>query len=252
MYRVWGDGKQMVKDDIFDYFGLVGHTNEELKKMGYIVWMPVQTQGSWLGEGDTGTFMNMLGNGLRAYEHGSFGGWGGRQVDAPVFSFQPANPAALDSTLQGMMATMSAISSDSAARKDEVTLPDFFGVAERDFAARMKWSVTPSYDDGNHEPNVDISSGLNIEATPGQKIQLTGNVTDPDKDELTIQWWQFKVGSYPGDVVIENSSSSNAVITVPPDAKPGQTIHAIIEVTDNGTPALTSYARVIIQVAAAQ
>ena len=25
-YRVWGDGKQMVKADRFDYFGLTGHT----------------------------------------------------------------------------------------------------------------------------------------------------------------------------------------------------------------------------------
>ena len=48
--------------------------------MGYIVWMPVQEKGSWLGEGDDFTFMNMLGNGLRAYEEGSYGGWGGRQL----------------------------------------------------------------------------------------------------------------------------------------------------------------------------
>jgi len=32
LYRVWGDGKQMVKGDIMDYFGLSGHTNDELKK----------------------------------------------------------------------------------------------------------------------------------------------------------------------------------------------------------------------------
>ena len=41
LYRVWGDGKQMVKGDIMDYFGIAGHSNEELKKMGYVVWMPV-------------------------------------------------------------------------------------------------------------------------------------------------------------------------------------------------------------------
>ena len=34
-YRVWGDGKQMVKDDIFDYFGLSDFTGEELRKKGY-------------------------------------------------------------------------------------------------------------------------------------------------------------------------------------------------------------------------
>src|SRR6476661_5299296 len=35
LYRVWGDGKQMVKGDIMDYFGIAGHTNEELKRLGY-------------------------------------------------------------------------------------------------------------------------------------------------------------------------------------------------------------------------
>ena len=36
MYRVWGDGKQMVKGDKFDFFGLSGYTVDELKKQGYI------------------------------------------------------------------------------------------------------------------------------------------------------------------------------------------------------------------------
>lgn len=42
LYRVWGDGKQMMKGDKTDYFGLSGHTSEQLKKMGYMVWMPPQ------------------------------------------------------------------------------------------------------------------------------------------------------------------------------------------------------------------
>src|SRR6185437_3418757 len=42
LYRVWGDGKQMVKGDVMDYFGLAGYTTAQLRKMGYIVWMPVQ------------------------------------------------------------------------------------------------------------------------------------------------------------------------------------------------------------------
>ena len=37
---------------------------------------------------------------------------------------------------------------------------------------------------------------------------------------------------------------------VPPNATPGQTIHLILEVTDDGTPALTRYQRVIVTVSA--
>jgi hypothetical protein len=49
------------KGDKLDYFGLSGYTDAQLRSMGYVVWMPVQAKGSWLGEGDDFTFMNMLG-----------------------------------------------------------------------------------------------------------------------------------------------------------------------------------------------
>src|SRR5262249_44913688 len=38
LYRVWGDGKQMVTGDVFDYFGLPGLGADQLKAAGYIVW----------------------------------------------------------------------------------------------------------------------------------------------------------------------------------------------------------------------
>ena len=62
--RVWDDGKQMVKGDKFDYFGESGKTTEELQKEGYIVWTPPHPKGEFLGEGDTGTFLSLLDNGL--------------------------------------------------------------------------------------------------------------------------------------------------------------------------------------------
>ncbi|HKA57612.1 MAG TPA: DUF1593 domain-containing protein, partial [Gemmatimonadales bacterium] len=78
LYRVWGDGKQMVKGDVFDYFGLSGFTAEQLKAKGYIVWTPPRPKGEFLGEGDTFTFLNLLGNGLHGYEDETPGGWAGR------------------------------------------------------------------------------------------------------------------------------------------------------------------------------
>lgn len=50
LYRVWGDGKQMVKGDIFDYFGLSGQTAAELRAKGYIVWLAPRPKGEFLGE----------------------------------------------------------------------------------------------------------------------------------------------------------------------------------------------------------
>jgi hypothetical protein len=211
LYRVWGDGKQMVKGDKMDYFGISGRTNDELKKMGYVVWMPVQQKGSWLGEGDNHTFMNMPGNGLRAYEAASFGGWGGREAGALEY-------------------------------------PDFFPQAQRDFAARLKWSVTAKYSEANHEPAVKIEGPLNVLAFAAEKIRLNGAVSDPDGNDVSIKWWQFQVGSYPNKVVISNPTSAQAEVFIPNDAVGGQTIHLILEATDNGTPSLTRYQRIIITV----
>ncbi len=139
LYRVWGDGKQMVKGDKMDYFGFSGYTDEQLRKMGYVVWMPVQEKGSWLGEGDDFTFMNMLGNGLRAYEAGFYGGWGGREMSnrRENFSFNMS-----DTSQKAMAAALSSANSETNKTADEIAYPDFFPAAQQDFAARLKWSVT--------------------------------------------------------------------------------------------------------------
>ena len=66
-YRVWGDGKQMVPGDKYDYFGVSGLSTDSLRKLGYVVWLPPRPKGEFLGEGDTFTFINLVGNGLEAY-----------------------------------------------------------------------------------------------------------------------------------------------------------------------------------------
>lgn len=239
-YRVWGDGKQMVKGDKVDYFGFDGYSNEELKAMGYKVWMPVQPKGSWLGEGDNHTFMNMLGNGLRAYEDGTFGGWGGRanpMETEEVVSFSNMGDA------DDMANQLGNQNNNRAAE-----YPNFFPMAQQDFAARLQWSVTPKYKNANHEPVVEILGPLHIMASPGQKVPLYGKVTDPDGDKTSFKWWQFQVGTYPNQVIIANADTLNAKIEIPEDAKNGQTIHVILEATDTGSPSLTRYQRVVITI----
>lgn len=245
-YRVWGDGKQMVKDDRMDYFGMEGHTNEELKKMGYVVWMPVQPKGSWLGEGDDHTFMNMLGNGLRAFEQGSYGGWGGRTAANKEVSFSFS--ALADTSAAAMASTLSTANTKITKKADEFVYPDFFAQAQRDFATRLKWSVTPKYAGANHAPVARIEGPLQIMASPGEKIRLNATATDPDGNSVTIKWWQFRVGTYPASVTITDPSAARTRIQIPADAKSGQTIHIILEATDNGEPSLTSYKRVIVTI----
>jgi len=243
LYRVWGDGKQMVKGDMIDYFGLAGYTNEQLRAMGYVVWMPVQVKGSWLGEGDDFTFMDMLGNGLRAYEEVSYGGWGGRvpiEKQPNVFSYPG------DTSQQAMVSALSTMSDQSNMNVN--VFPNFFPAAQLDFAGRLKWSVTPKYSDVNHAPVVKIEGPFNVLASPGETIKLNGNVSDPDRDKVSIKWWQFQVGTYPGKISISNSNTGQSKMLIPKDAVSGQTIHVILEATDNGSPVLTAYQRVIITV----
>lgn len=244
LYRVWGDGKQMVKGDKVDYFGLSGYTNEELREMGYFVWMPVQVKGSWLSEGDNPTFMNMLGNGLRAYEKGSYGGWGGRVTEngdnADAFSMSNESSAEDMATRMG--------SGNDRSNRAVRTYPNFFPQAQRDFANRLKWSVSKDYAAANHEPMVSIQGPLQLLASPGQKISLFGKVSDPDGDDITVQWRQFHVGTYRGGVEMASPNATATEIVIPENAKAGQTIHILLEATDNGQPTLTRYQRVIIRV----
>jgi hypothetical protein len=125
----------------------------------------------------------------------------------------------------------------------------FFAAAQQDFAARLKWSVTPAFKDANHEPKVTIQGSLAVSARPGATVRIRGSVSDPDRDSVTTRWWQYNdAGTYPGDVVIPNPTSLDTTVQVPADARPGQTIHVILEATDHGTPSLTRYQRVIVTV----
>jgi hypothetical protein len=56
------------------------------------------------------------------------------------------------------------------------------------------------------------------------------------------------VGTYPGKTIISDQNSLITKITIPKDAVKGQTIHMLIEATDNGLPSLKSYQRKIISV----
>jgi hypothetical protein len=291
LYRVWGDGKHMATGDPTDYFGLTGFTADELRAKGYNVWTPPQERGSFVSEGDTPTFMNLLDNGLRAYEDGFWGGWGGRRrADAaggggrggPVTPAGPDDPGvALGLAPAGSTANApppppasegppAAGSGQNTAtgrgaggrggvpaggRGGQQVAPHtafvnakFFAAAQHDFAARLKWSVTPTYKGANHEPVVKVDRPI-LTARVGQVVRLRGTVTDPDRDNVTVRWWHYQdAGSYPGEVVIPGATSLDTAFQIPSDARPGQTLHVILEASDSGTPSLTRYQRVIVTV----
>lgn len=250
-YRVWGDGKQMVPGDRFDYFGLTGHSAAELRAMGYVVWLPPRPKGEFLGEGDTFTYLNLIDNGLRAYADDTPGGWAGHITVNPAS--RAGSPRAVQAgappSFQAFMRSLENVGPEGPSNRPPSPVPNFTPAAQNGFAARMKWSVTPTYAGANHEPTVAIRGSTRVSAHPGGTVRLEGIVSDPDGNAVSVRWWRWKdVDTYPGDVRIADPTALATRIEVPDDATPGQTIQLVLEATDNGTPPLTRYQRVIVSV----
>ena len=249
-YRVWGDGKQMVPGDRFDYFGRSGETAAELRAKGYVVWLPPRPKGEFLGEGDTFTYFGLIDNGLDAYRDETPGGWQGHEFANPAPRIAIAgDQQSAPPSIEAFMRSLEKIGPEGPATRQPSPWPNFTPAAQNDFAARVKWSVTPTYADANHDPVVGIRGPARIAARPGETVRLEGTASDPDGNAVHGRWWRWKdVDTYPGDVTLTYPSALAATLAVPDDAEPGQTIQFVLEVTDDGTPPLTRYARVVVTV----
>ena len=127
--------------------------------------------------------------------------------------------------------------------------PNFTPAAQNGFAARMQWSVTPTYAGANHEPRVTMRGSARVSAHPGETVRLEGTASDPDGNAVAVRWWRWKeVDTYPGDVSLSTPTALVTRLQVPNDARPGQTIQLVLEATDTGSPPLTHYQRVIVSV----
>jgi hypothetical protein len=234
----------MVPGDRFDYFGVSGQTAEELRANGYVVWLPPRPKGEFLGEGDTFTFFNLIDNGLGAYRDETPGGWAGCVIVNPTLQSAALRPGQRRETT-GLEST----NPQRSATRPPSPQPNFTPAAQNGFAARIKWSVTPTYARANHEPTVSIRGSARVSARVGETVRLEATASDPDGNGVATRWWRWKeVDTYPGDVSLSDTTGLATRLQVPADATAGQTILLVIEVTDTGTPPLTRYQRVVVSV----
>jgi hypothetical protein len=214
--------------------------------------------GRFRSEGDSPSFLHIIPNGLRSAESPDWGGWGGRYVRVrantwldPVPEPGYRNPEGrwYTSTAWGRQRLRKNIQNDKELMEYLKPIWRWADAFQNDFAARADWCVK-SYDEANHQPVVNLAHAQDLKIRPGDTVALSAQgTTDPDGDELTYRWWQYKqADTYDGTIEIRDAGKQDASFKVPGEAAEGKTIHIICEVTDDGTPQLTRYQRVVIEI----
>jgi hypothetical protein len=197
-------------------------------------------------EGDTPDFLYLVPNGLSNPEIPTQCGWGG-------YFFWGLSPDAETHCYINHVESQKVIPPNAKFPPDPTGTKYgnyFYQATFNDFAARMDWAKDGK---GNRNPVVIVKddSTLNIltlRPASGSSVTLDASrSSDPDGDQLAFKWWALpEAGTYPQAVAITNPTSSRITIDVPADSA-GKSFHVICEVTDNGTPNLTGYRRIIFE-----
>ena len=223
----------------------------------------------YIMEGDTPSFLGLTANGLASAMSPAWGGWGGRYVyRQPYGESRPI-------WTQGGMMLYDANSRDRVvgrdgqiARSDQATIWRWRNAFQHDFAARIDWTIKP-FVEANHQPRARIAGQpdlgpIVIAAKAGEPVTLdAGPSTDPDRGQtLHYRWSPYREAgarlSALADVTIAGADSPRATLTAPAacrravpfmdvPCKAGEA-HVILEISDDGTPALTTYRRIVLRV----
>jgi hypothetical protein len=209
-------------------------------------------------EGDTPSFLGLINNGLNLPERPDWGGWGGR--------YELYTPRKQKWHLEAETRPLWTDAVDEVRGTDgrwhtgnQATLWRWRAAVQNDFAARMDWTTQP-YAKANHPPVVKLAHADELTVRRGDTVRLSAaSSSDPDGDALSYEWFYYgEAGSFtfasgrsgqPLD--IRGFDQREAFFVVPRQGlmPPGTgTMHIILAVTDHGTPRLTRYRRVIVNV----
>ena len=207
--------------DYMSYKWLADHVNNGHGPLGALYPQ------KYVSEGDTPSFLDLINNGLESYRDYTLGGWGGRAVhDNPAFPNHVTDKNLSDDGDRNKMYWR------------------WVPAAQNDFAARLDWCVK-DFKDANHAPVVQVAGPLQRNVKAGETVKLAATATDPDGNQLTCKWWEYAdADSATNTVTITDSTSLDKASFVAPN-EPGKQVQIILEVTDNGTPPLVRYQRVI-------
>jgi hypothetical protein len=188
-----------------------------------------------LKEGDTPSWFYFLPTGLGDPAHPEWGGWGGRFRKQKGGLYRDAQDTVGDVT------------------HPRATVWRWRPAFQAEFAARALWCVK-SAKEANHPPEVALNgdrtlTAVEVKARAGATVKLSAaGSSDPDGDKLAYHWFVYpEAGTYGNHVPVTEAKAESAALSIPADAA-GKTIHAILEVTDKGSPGLTRYRRAVLSV----
>jgi hypothetical protein len=215
---------------------------------------------AFIEEGDTPSFLYLIQNGLGVPEHPEYGSWGGR------YTLVNQSPHGLRFGHYGDAEDEVVGTNGGRFKSNKATIWRWRDAYQNDFAARMRWTLTGNVSGVNHHPVVSVNGSLGlkpvvVEGIAGGCVVLdAGESVDPDGDELTFEWVYYPepsgINGAP-DVNVTAFGSRGQGVRIPvPDMKRAcdltehcDLFHFVLEVTDSGTPALTTYRRILLHVA---
>lgn len=204
---------------------------------------------AYIMEGDTPSFLNLIGNGLAGDTNPTWGGWGGRYALRQSYGeTRPIWTNARDTVR---------LTSGQDYTSAQATIWRWREAYQHDFAARMDWCVKdPGH--ANHNPIAVVNGAagkapLHLSVKGGEQVKLSAEGSrDPDGNGLAYRWFVYpEAGAprrLPPAVAIAGADTPAATVAVP--AALATPLHVILEVRDDGIPALFSYRRIILDPAA--
>jgi hypothetical protein len=187
-------------------------------------------------EGDTMTFLYLVPTGMNDPEQPTWGSWAGRYGPSEAFPGRPYYWANQADTWQGTTSR-------------ENTLRRWAAHLQNDFRARLEWCVR-DFSHANHPPRVRVRGPRIRTVRAAERVDLdAAGSTDPDGHRLEYEWAFYpEAGAYRGPLPEIRSGRSARASFVAPAVEKEETLHLVLTVTDSGTPPLTRYGRVIINV----
>ena len=209
--------------------------------------------------------MICLQNGLSNPNKPNWGGWGGRyELYLPDFSTLKEGSSIVEigpetrSIWTNSIDTYTpyidnpygrtVVKSNQIFKSDKATIWRWRNDFQNDFAARMDWTIH-DYDNANHAPVPILSNSEILKVKSGEWISLDAvNSYDPDGDSFSFLWFHYQEASSGNNLLNLGAENTHKIAFKAPEVKQNEIIHIILKVTDRGTPKLSAYKRVIIEV----